>query len=56
LPIYEYECQDCKNKFTVFLSVNEMQKQEKEGAIECPKCHSKNVKKLITVPSAVIIK
>lgn len=56
MPIYEFECQDCKTRFTAVLSIKDMEKQDKEKTLECPKCKSKNVKRLITVPSAVIIK
>ena len=44
MPTYEYECKDCKKKFTVNLSVSEYGK----GKVACPKCKSKKVQRNIT--------
>ncbi len=44
MPIYEYQCQDCKEDFEVFvISVS------KANEVECPKCHSRNVKRKISL-------
>jgi len=37
MPIFEYRCQDCGNKFEAIL----LGKQEPE----CPKCHTQNLQK-----------
>ncbi|MCS7215879.1 MAG: zinc ribbon domain-containing protein [Thermodesulfovibrio sp.] len=44
MPVYEFQCMDCKKTFTVKMSVMEMEKAN----ITCPKCGSKNVKKMIS--------
>jgi putative FmdB family regulatory protein len=38
MPIYEYFCQDCKNKFDVKASMSE---KEKGLKVVCPACGSK---------------
>jgi|YelNatPaOPRAMG01_1025707.scaffolds.fasta_scaffold00770_19 putative FmdB family regulatory protein len=44
MPIYEYECQDCGEDFEIFvLSVS------KADEVECPKCHSRNIKRKISL-------
>ncbi|MDI6868565.1 MAG: zinc ribbon domain-containing protein [Coprothermobacterota bacterium] len=42
MPIYEYRCLDCQNKFEV-LHLNQ---EEKE--IICPNCGSKNIKRVMS--------
>ncbi len=37
MPIYEYECQKCGEKFEVFRSI-----ADTEDKVKCPKCGSKN--------------
>lgn len=39
MPTYEYECKDCKKKFTVILSLSEHDKTR----VSCPKCKGKKV-------------
>jgi putative FmdB family regulatory protein len=39
MPTYEYECRDCKKKFTVILTISEHDK----GKVSCPKCKGKRV-------------
>jgi putative FmdB family regulatory protein len=39
MPTYEYECKDCKKKFTVMLSISEHAKAK----VSCPKCKGKRV-------------
>jgi len=42
VPIYEYECKNCKEIFEVFLGIN-------DPAVEtCPKCNSTDIKKLVS--------
>lgn len=38
MPIYEYVCLECRNKFDSFITLTE---KEKGLKIECPNCHSK---------------
>lgn len=44
MPTYEYECQDCKKKFSLRSSIAE---HNATKAI-CPKCKSKKVKQVIS--------
>jgi len=43
MPIFEYECNSCGNKFEIIYLPN-----EKEDPV-CPKCNSKDVKKVMSV-------
>jgi putative FmdB family regulatory protein len=45
MPAYEYNCNDCKKDFTVFLSIKEFETNPK---INCPHCQSDNVTKKLT--------
>ena len=42
MPIYEYECDNCKEAFEVFLGINDPQ------VVACPNCKGKEVRKLIS--------
>lgn len=42
MPIYEYECKDCKNHFELIQKVNEL------STGTCPNCHSVQVERLIS--------
>jgi len=42
VPIYEYECDNCKEAFEVFLGVNEPRVES------CPNCKGTEVRKLIS--------
>ncbi len=42
MPIYEYECDNCKEAFEVFLGINDPQVKV------CPNCNGKEVRKLIS--------
>jgi putative FmdB family regulatory protein len=44
MPTYEYECQNCKKKFTVIQSISEHEKTKSS----CPKCKSAKVKQSIS--------
>ena len=44
--IFSYECQECHAKFDLLVGVT-MEKTR----LECPKCYSKNIVKLITAPA-----
>ena len=45
MPTYEYECRDCKKKFTLILSITEHGKT----SVSCPKCKSKKIKQSISL-------
>lgn len=40
MPMYEYLCTKCDNRFTVVLTISE---HEKKKTLQCPHCHSKDV-------------
>ena len=42
MPIYEYECDSCKEAFEVFLGINDPQVES------CPNCNGTEVRKLIS--------
>lgn len=42
MPIYEYQCSDCKYTF------EELQSFSDKPITDCPKCQEKNVSKLIS--------
>ena len=44
MPLYEYECQECKNIFVEVLSLGEHEVKE----IICPSCSSKEVRQLMS--------
>ncbi|MCD4780695.1 MAG: zinc ribbon domain-containing protein [Candidatus Omnitrophica bacterium] len=46
MPIFSYECQKCGNTFDLLIGVT-MEKSK----MECPKCQSKNIVKLISAPN-----
>lgn len=43
MPLYEYECQDCKEKFTALI-----RNPEDENILTCSKCASKRIKRLLS--------
>jgi putative FmdB family regulatory protein len=52
MPTYNYHCENCNWYFDEFFrSVAEWEKAKEENNIECPTCHSKNLKNLITLPA-----
>jgi len=50
MPLYEFECEKCGNKFEEIVFYNE------EKKVKCPKCNSKKVKKVISNNFYVIFK
>ncbi|HUU26373.1 MAG TPA: zinc ribbon domain-containing protein [archaeon] len=42
MPIYEYECTDCGNRFEILQRINE------KPRIFCKKCESKNVRRIMS--------
>ena len=47
MPIYEYECENCKEIFEVFLGINDPPVET------CPKCSSTDIKKLVSMQASV---
>ncbi|MFC1979211.1 zinc ribbon domain-containing protein [Chloroflexota bacterium] len=47
MPIYEYECEDCGTVSEILI------RGELNHAIQCPKCGSDSLKKLITASYAI---
>ena len=43
MPIYEYICAECKSQFSLLQSLYPTVKNT-----ECPKCHSSDVKKILS--------
>ena len=48
MPIYEYKCKKCDNKFEQILSASEAKK-----LIKCNKCDSIEVEKVISAPAGL---
>jgi putative FmdB family regulatory protein len=44
MPTYEFECENCKKRFTLTLSISDYEKKKRE----CPKCKSRKVKQRIS--------
>ena len=53
MPLYEYDCRQCKKKFTLILRMKELGKAKH---VHCPRCHSTDVQKLIEPFFAVTAK
>lgn len=45
MPTYEYECEKCKQQFSLVLSIAEHDKKK----ITCPECKSDNVKQIVSL-------
>jgi putative FmdB family regulatory protein len=43
MPIYEYECKECRHKYEVLQMT-----KENEGDLRCPQCGALNVVKLLS--------
>src|SRR5215203_405905 len=49
MPIYEYRCADCKRKVSIFFgSFSIAERRAETGDVECPKCNSKNLSRLMS--------
>jgi len=44
MPTYDFVCDGCKKKFTLFMSISDYEKKK----YSCPKCKSKKVKQQIS--------
>jgi putative FmdB family regulatory protein len=40
MPIYNYECQKCRNRFELLVGVT-----ASDGELRCPRCESEDIKK-----------
>lgn len=49
MPIYEFKCNECGNKFEMLRSVGDHRKD-----LQCPKCESKKVQKIFSVVSSIV--
>jgi putative FmdB family regulatory protein len=45
MPIYEYRCKECGEKFEAFRSIH-----DKDNSVECPRCGRKGPRR---IPSSV---
>jgi putative FmdB family regulatory protein len=43
MPLYDYSCQQCEGVFEALVMNGE--------AVECPTCHGREVKRLLSVPA-----
>jgi putative FmdB family regulatory protein len=48
MPVYEYQCESCKNRYTAILSI-----KDSDHVPACPDCGSEDVRKLVS-PVAVV--
>jgi len=48
MPTYDYECLDCKHRFSVIQSISEHDKAK----VACPECKKENVSQLVTTFTA----
>ena len=49
MPVYNFECNDCKNKFDKILDFKDSQSKP-----ICTKCKSKNTKRIIATAKIII--
>ncbi|MDI6793769.1 MAG: zinc ribbon domain-containing protein [bacterium] len=47
MPIYEYKCESCNEKFELLQGINE--------ALECKRCGSKELTRLLSTPARPIM-
>jgi putative FmdB family regulatory protein len=52
MPTYEYQCLECKKKFSVVLTVQEYDKKK----VKCPACQSSKVEQQVAAFFAVTSK
>lgn len=49
MPVFEYQCEECKSKFDIY-----HKSQNSQEEVSCPKCGSANYRKLLSSFSASI--
>lgn len=47
MPIYEFQCVKCGNKFTEVITLAEYERKKAKG-FRCPKCHSRKVEQVLS--------
>lgn len=47
MPLYEYQCQTCGERFELLRRM-----QDADGDLECPECHSDEVQRLLSTFAA----
>ena len=47
MPLYEYECRECKERFEVLQSIH-----DDESTVRCPKCNADMPKRVLSVFSS----
>jgi len=50
MPIFEYQCAECKHEWEVLVMSHQSAFPEPE---ECPACKNKSIKKMITAPAVI---
>ena len=50
MPVFDYQCEDCKKKYDVYHKVREI-----EEDVVCPACGSKSHKRLMSIPAAPVM-
>jgi putative FmdB family regulatory protein len=49
MPIYEYRCEECRRKVSLFFgSFSVAERRNETGEIECPRCGSKKLERLMS--------
>ncbi len=48
MPLFSYECQKCKNIFDLLIGMT-----AEKPKMQCPKCQSKEIVRLISAPSVI---
>lgn len=48
MPIYEYECRNCGEKFEMLRDIN-----DSDGTVKCPRCEAKSARRLLSVFATV---
>ncbi len=51
MPLYEYECRMCKERFEVLQKMN-----EGSSHLRCPKCHTDRPQRVLSLFSSGIVK
>ncbi len=48
MPVYEYYCRDCQKRFEALRPMSQI-----DAPIECPRCHTANAQRAISVFAAI---
>lgn len=49
MPVYEYVCKDCKQRFEAILTIKEHESKQ----VSCPRCNSRNIEQDVAEFSVV---